>query len=415
MLELLHPFVIALLIGFIIGLEREHSQSHPTQIIGVRTFTLIALLGTFAAWFNQPILAGIISLFVVVIIILSYIRSTSSEQSKQYIGITTEVAACIVFCLGYLAYYQPILASIIGSVVLLMLAGRKRLHYFSKKQLKPREIQAATIILILAAGIIPLLPNQTIDPWHLFNPYRFAWLVLLIALLQFGGYVAIRVFGESMGLLLTGFFGGLISSIVVIANISDIAKAHAKFKVILCAAAILATVGSIVVVLITVFAAAPKLLSAIGWPLFIMVLVGTGIALLMISKNGIHEITETRKKHQNPLQIKAIINLAIILGGMLALVAIAQRMFGSHGVIFIAFFAGLVDLRSITLAIATLFFANQLTMQEAELALMSAVIASIVIKFFILGLIARNRFALVTSVLLSIMLSSGLIVAYMIP
>ena len=162
-----------------------------------------------------------------------------------------------------------------------------------------------------------------------------------------------------MGILLLGFFGGLISSVAVIADLSTLTKTQEKFHKLLCASAILTTVGSLVVVAAILLAAAPQLLYIISWPLFIMILVGTGLALLIISQNGANGHKEVYKNHQNPLQVKAIINLAIILALMIAFVAIAQHTFDSHATVIIAFLAGLVDLRSISLAIATLFRANQ--------------------------------------------------------
>lgn len=63
MLENLISFSISLLIGLLIGIERERSHREGSQPIGIRTFILLSLLGTTTAVLKQPIITLTASTF----------------------------------------------------------------------------------------------------------------------------------------------------------------------------------------------------------------------------------------------------------------------------------------------------------------------------------------------------------------
>jgi hypothetical protein len=219
MVETLLFFTISFLIGLLIGIERERSHAEGLTVIGVRTFMLFSILGTLAATLNQLPLTMAISLFVFGIILLSYVRSIIKGEADNSNGITTEISAAIIYCLGYLIPTAALVAITISAIVLLILYERKRLHKLARKKFKPHEIEAAIILIIFALGILPILPSHTIDPWGLFNPRNFGVLIATIAAIQFGGYVAIRLFGERFGMAAMGFSGGLVSSTAFFATL----------------------------------------------------------------------------------------------------------------------------------------------------------------------------------------------------
>src|SRR5579871_1837762 len=227
-LESLHAFAISLVIGLLIGLEREHSHPKGIKAMGVRTFVLFALLGTLAAKLDDPALAISISAFVFAIIILGYLRTTTLTLKYPDMGITTEVSAGIVFCLGFIVLHAPLVASILGAIVLLVLLERRRLHKFARKKLMPHEIEAAVILFIFMLGVLPSLPDRTIDPWNLFNPRNFGILMTMIAVIQFGGYLSIRLFGDRLGMAVTGILGGFISSTAVFTTLPKMLRDHPK-------------------------------------------------------------------------------------------------------------------------------------------------------------------------------------------
>ena len=80
MLDTLLAFIISLLIGLLIGIERERSHPEGTQFIGVRTFTVLSILGTLIASLNQVGLTITASAFVFGMLLLNYFRSTSNVE-----------------------------------------------------------------------------------------------------------------------------------------------------------------------------------------------------------------------------------------------------------------------------------------------------------------------------------------------
>src|SRR5579859_7043019 len=83
---------ISLLLGLLVGVQREHVA---TKLAGLRTFPMIAVLGTLAAIVDQTtgfhgvvLAAGLIALAALVIV--GKIEQIRQEQAA--LGLTTEVA-----------------------------------------------------------------------------------------------------------------------------------------------------------------------------------------------------------------------------------------------------------------------------------------------------------------------------------
>lgn len=396
-LQTIFPFVIALIIGFLIGIERERSHAN----MGVRTFILIALQGTLAAWLENTLLTLVLSFFVLAIILLGYLRFTANGRQSKDIGITTELSGAIVFCLGFLAVKNPLLACTIGTILLLVLSTRKRLHEFSRHIVKTSEVQAVIILIFLAIGV-SLLPNHTIDPWELFNPRRFGILVLLIASIQFGGYVAIRLFGHQFGMAFTGFFGGLVSSTAVFLTLAKPQRGHLLPIRSLLTAAILATIAMLVEFTIIVYTVSPKLINIFLAPVISMSILGVAITLFLTHR----QLTPPALPESiNPLDLKSILKLGSLLFAMLIIMAVAIRYIGVENTALISFVGGLIELHSASLATATVYIEGKLSFENAEFFLALGILGAFVSKLMILFFFAKNRFAVLASLsLLSLLL-----------
>ena len=105
-------FAFKLLIGFalgaVIGLEREINEKRfasqgikPTALIGLRSFSLITVLGVITG-FLYPTMPGI-SLLIggVYFLLLLAFYTLDSLQNKDY-GITTELGMILSFVIGIL-------------------------------------------------------------------------------------------------------------------------------------------------------------------------------------------------------------------------------------------------------------------------------------------------------------------------
>ena len=100
--ELAQPveaFVTALGIGLLIGMERER---RPDAAAGLRTFSLVAMLGCLFAMLGDKTGGGPWMLAVGLLVIASAMIASnfSSQQEEQYRGFTSEAAIVVTYGLG---------------------------------------------------------------------------------------------------------------------------------------------------------------------------------------------------------------------------------------------------------------------------------------------------------------------------
>ena len=100
-------FATALLIGALIGIEREKRKTEEGDVAtgGLRTFILFAQVGAIAGWLSQAadmpwlLVGGLVA--VAVPVVAGYILEARAKPSL--LGLTTEVAAIATYLLGAMA------------------------------------------------------------------------------------------------------------------------------------------------------------------------------------------------------------------------------------------------------------------------------------------------------------------------
>ncbi len=194
-MNLWKSYFISLAVGLLVGIERESSKADQ-KALGVRTFLLLSFLGAIAGDLQNVWLTALITVFALGLIFTSYFIQIYSKTADIHSGLTTEFAAGIVFTAGYASHFRPILTATIGPIVALILFSKTTLHRFTHT-IKPLELKAAISLLLIAVIVVDLAPNTTIDPWNLFNPRKFGYLVLTLATLEFSSYIILKVIGEN--------------------------------------------------------------------------------------------------------------------------------------------------------------------------------------------------------------------------
>jgi len=406
MFKTIYPFIISLVIGLLIGIERERNIKKRSWVGGIRTFILFALLGTLVAKLDQIHITVIASIFVFAMLVLSYFRASSREEyAKKGVGITTELAAGIVYILGYLTLSEPKLTIALGIVVLAVLFERETLHKFSREKLTGREIKAAIIILIIALTILPILPAEPIDHYGLINLQKICMLILVLATMQFGGYVALRAFGVRLGYLLMGFFGGIVSSTALFATVSRNSKVANADQSALMAASLAAIAATLAETLVIVAFVSLALLKIVFIPIIIIILASALIALAFARKTNSTSLSMADLP--NPLDFKSVLKLAVIIFLMYIVVALARQFLGVGAVGLITFLGGLFETHSIILANVVLFSGQKLSLQVTADLIYIALISSFLSKYALVWIVARNRFALNMSLLMFLLVAVG--------
>ena len=206
--DLVLKFLLAAALGGLIGLEREwwREVEKKKYIIGIRTSILISIFGFLSYFFSMEMfLAGIVAVFAMGL--LAYWIRTKHEKR---VGLTTFTAMLIVYLIGGLTLYNELFATIIAIVVVSILFFRRKLHLWVE-EISVEEIKSAVEFLIISLVILPLLPNKTIDPFHLFNPFQFWYIVVLISAIGFVSYIFLKKYSKK-GIFYSGLFGGFINS-----------------------------------------------------------------------------------------------------------------------------------------------------------------------------------------------------------
>ena len=213
----------ALAVGLLIGVERERSKGQGPRraAAGVRTFTLIALTGAISLELGGLpaflVIAAVIGAFAA----LSYLRSFRRDP-----GLTTEVAMVVTLLLGGLALREPQVAGALAVVVTIILAARTPVHDWIKNVLTDEEVRDGLILAAAALVILPLLPEQPVDPWGVVDLRKLWMLAVLVMAINGLGYIAVRALGAKVGLAIAGFFSGFVSSTATIGAMGARSKEH---------------------------------------------------------------------------------------------------------------------------------------------------------------------------------------------
>lgn len=416
------PYLIAIMIGLLIGIERERSHSSQSSI-GVRTFLLVSLLGAITGDVENPWIAFVLSTFALGLIFISYFNQTRQNNKKTDFGLTTEFAAGLVFSLGYIAHKEPTLAAVTGPIVAVLLFSKSSLHKFIKN-IKPIELQSALFLFLAGVVIINLVPDHTIDPWGVFNPKKFGFLVLTLASLEYFGYISVKIIGEKNGRLIIGFLGGLVSSTAVLLFSAKQAKQSPSEWRTLFVSTVAAKIAALVELLLIVYFISESLFKQIGLPVFSIVLMA-GLSILVVNKNvfGNKSADENTSKSTNtkdydlnlksPLDWKGVLKLSVTLAGILGLISLAKLWIGDEATTAISFLTGLFELHGVSLANATMFKQNQLSLESANFNILLAVVASLVAKLSLTWAISRNgAFAKVLTLSFTLMIIALIFTSY---
>ena len=385
MFEIARPFLLALAIGLLIGIERERAKADApeTNALGSRTFALIAILGALVAHLSEQTVAVVIAVAAIGLVLLGYTRARIGEHGAG-LGTTTEFAAIVTFVLGFLTRADAGLAVMLAVVTLAMLALKPRIHQFAKAGISQQELSASLTLLVIAFVILPLLPDHPVDPWGLIHPARLWLVIVLIAGVGFGGYVAVRAFGPRWGLPLAGLAGGFVSSTAATLSLSQRARENGAIAGPAAVGIVLANVASAAAQVGIVAIIAPQLLGSILAVLGLPILVGlSSSAIGWLAMR--HDADGGSFKLENPLAFRATLTFGGLLALILVAVTIASRLFGEAGVLITAALGGTTDVHAVTLAVSNLFEVGDLEASRAAFAVLIAFTANMAVKLGLAG------------------------------
>lgn len=409
--EFLQSLGLTFLLGTLIGLERERRQSkEDPHVFGIRTMALTALLG----FFVQTLFAGeaISALFhgcFMGLVLLSY-AITAYKQNRT--GTTTEIGALFVYMIGVLmARGETVLATIIGLIVLFLLHYRSTLRLFAA-EVEREEVYDTVKFILIAFVILPLLPNESMGPLEVFNPYTIWLMVVLVSSISFVSYVGVRLLGAQKGIGLGGFLGGLMSSTAVSMSFSQMSRKAKGIVNPFVFGILIASTAMFFRVLLEVSIINAALLDQLTVSMGAM-----GGAGLLVSfwfwwkgkDKKTQEVSESEMPLNSPFQLKPALKFGALFALLLFLSKYASLSLGDAGVYLTALISGTMDVDAITISMASLELSGDLSTEIAVRAITIAAITNTLVKGGIVYFFASPKVGRRTLASVAVILSVGVV------
>ncbi|MGD9478605.1 MgtC/SapB family protein [Shinella sp. G-2] len=293
---------------------------------------------------NSPMLFAVG--FVGYAVTLGVFKLREARSDSDY-SVTTVMAGLGVLALGGLVIASDAQAAAAGGAALAAtLASRNVLHAFLKR-LTWMELRSALMLAVMTAVVLPILPNETIDPWGGLNPWKIWFFTVLTASLSFLGYIAVRMFGASKGFVLSALAGSLVSSTAVTMVLARTAKPSTD-PLLLAGAAALGAAVSILRVMSLILLIEPAAIIAIGpaAATAAIVFVGSGLAIFYWGQDKpLADVPAS-----NPFEIGPLLIFATIFAAAAIASAALVSRFGSSGLLATSALTGTVDVDVAVLA-----------------------------------------------------------------
>jgi len=379
----------ALAVGLLIGVERErHKGQGPRRAAaGVRTFTLIALAGAISLELGGLPAFLVVAAVIGVFAAISYVRTFRHDA-----GLTTEVAMVVTVLLGGLALSEPQVAGALAVVVTIILASRTKVHDWINNVLTDEEVRDGLVLAAAALVILPLLPEQPVDPWGVVDLRKLWTLAVLVMAINGLGYIAVRALGAKIGLALAGLFSGFVSSTATIGAMGSRAKARPELRGGAVAGAAASSVATVVQLTIVV-----GLVSMPTLAMLVPSLVLSGLAAIayagLFTLRSVRETTQADITPGRPFSPKTALLFVLVVGAALAISTALTNWLGGNGLLIATGVAGLGDSHAAAISAASLAAGGKAEVPMAAIAVLIGFSTNAISKTVVAFSLGDRRFA----------------------
>jgi len=393
-MEPLHPVWLAmaesLLIGLLVGVEREADQSERRAVM--RDFITVALAGGLcgllnAAWITAATLIALTALIVVFRI-----------QTPSRTGITTELAGVATFLLCVVTTSQSLpwgapLGIALAVTFTLILETRKVLHQFFLQMITLPEFHDTLRFLAVVFVILPILPNVNLGPYGFFNPHKVWTFVILICSISWLGYFLQKFLGAGQGLRITGLLGGLASTTASTTALAKECANDPEHPEAYVQAALLSNTvqGPRIAVLLAI--TSPALAMYCLPSLGAMTLTGLICAFLLGRRSDEEKAAPPQMTLSNPLRLTPALKFGALFAAIRFFAAFGVNELGSSGVYLTSAVAGSVDADSVVFSMSGLMQEGKVQEWPAAIGVIIAIAANFVLKGVVAWSTARGVFA----------------------
>jgi len=365
-------------LGLLVGLQREYDDH---KMAGIRTFSLVTLLGSLTGLIAQHFQSDIIVAtgFITLGILLAIVNFLKQKGNIPSIGQTTEVALLLMYSLGtYLVFGDLKVAIALGAVTAILLHLKNTLGEWVDK-LQKKEVTAIMQFAAISLVILPVLPDENYGPYEVFNPRDIWMMVILIVGLGLGGYFIYKAVGKNAGTVLNGILGGLVSSTATTVTFARRVVDTPKIARLAAFIILTASTVALVRVLVEVAIVTPQNLGVIAPPIIAELVFMVILCGLLYWHNQTKDMEELPQP-ANPAQLKT----ALVFGGLYAIilfaVAAAKDYFGQSGLYIVSIISGLTDVDAITLSLSHSLNSGELDVHLAWKLILIASLSNLAFK-----------------------------------
>lgn len=406
---------VALLLGAIIGLERgwdAREQKSGERIAGIRTFSLVGLLGGIAAVLSEQITPWAFPVLLLSVVAMGLVAYSERLEHIRNFSITGMVGMLLTFCFGAVAVaVDPVIATAAAVVTAIILDNKEEIHGWVHK-LQASELDAALKLLLISVVMLPLLPNEAMGPGGVLNPREIWWMVVMIASISFVGYFAIRVAGARKGILFTSLFAGLSSSTALSLHFARQSAKNPDFSPQFAAGILIACGTMFPRILVYCLVINKALLPSLIWPVAMMTALLYVPALIIWRHNARQLQVSQPTMNQNPLDLSSALVFGFLLTAILLLGEFLKNAFGDVGIYALAATSGVADVDAITLSL-TRMSNDGLGMDAAVLGIVIAAAVNNLVKSGIAWSIGNRQTGLLVAGPMVLSLAAGLLVAWL--
>lgn len=361
--DLFYRFGVALIIGFLIGLQREYAyereENRPdidqSLFAGARTFALLGIYGATAAFAGEIAAAPWATIVLIVLAGLLIVAAYVIDAWKGQIGITTEMAGLMTVLIGALCYWGHVsLAAALGVATMALLTLKLQIQALARG-LSREDIFATLKFAIITAIILPILPQEGYgpEPFAILVPYNIWLMVVFISGIGFCGYLLMKFVGPRLGVGLTGLLGGLVSSTAVTLSFSQRSRDNLPLSRTFALGVLAAWAVMFLRVMLIVAVLSMPLFHALWRPLAAM-LAACALAGGYLYLRERKAPPARAEGFKNPFELLPAITFGLLYALILLASHAAQRSFGAAGVYLSSIAAGLIDVDAITISMSKL-------------------------------------------------------------
>ena len=378
---------IAFGLGLLVGLQREKANS---ELAGVRTFTLIAILGVLSGFlsrdYQNPFILPVLGIALTSLLVAANFIKIKVFANPD-VGQTTEVAALMMFAIGaYLVMGDRVL----GASMSVLLYVKERLHNFIDK-LQEKDLAAIMTFAGISLVVLPILPNKTYGPYNVLNPQNIWLMITLIVGLSVLGYFIYKFVGKKLGIISNGVLGGLISSTATTVSYARKTVDTASISKMAAFVITVASAISLARIMVEVGVVIPEKLPHILLPLMVEFVVMALICVGMFYSINKDSKDDKMPEPDNPADFKSALVFGLLYGSILLAVAFANEEFGDDALYVVAIISGLTDVDAITLSLSQLIKSDALNVDTGWKLILLASLSNLVFKGVVAGILGTKQ------------------------